>query len=68
MSRMPQPPLARHADVMRLIEVQQLHSTGIGYVDAHLLASARLTPGGKLWTRDTRLHVQADRLGIAFEP
>jgi predicted nucleic acid-binding protein len=67
MSGMPQPPLARHAHVMQLIEAEQLFSTGIGYVDAHLLASTRLLPGSRIWTRDGRLHAQAKRLGIAYQ-
>ena len=37
---------------------------GIGYVDAHLLASARLG-GAMLWTRDKRLHATAAELGLA---
>lgn len=65
-AEMPQPPLARHTHVMQLIEAEELFSTGIGYVDAHLLASARLLRGSLIWTRDKRLHVQAERLGIAY--
>ncbi len=38
---------------------------GIGYVDAHLLASLRLTAGSQLWTRDKRLHAAAMKLGLA---
>ena len=37
---------------------------GIGYVDAHLLAAARLA-GAALWTRDKRLHAIAVELGVA---
>lgn len=66
MAGMPQPPLARHAHVMQLIESERLFSTGIGYVDAHLLASLRLLPGSRLWTKDSRLHTQAERLGVAY--
>ncbi|MFM9853290.1 MAG: VapC toxin family PIN domain ribonuclease [Sphingomonadaceae bacterium] len=68
MSGLPQPPLARHIHVMQLIEAKQLFSTGIGYVDAHLLASARLLPGGRLWTRDKLLLAQAERLALAYWP
>ena len=42
-------------EVMALIENVRLFGRGIGYVDAHLLASVRLTPGARLWTRDKRL-------------
>jgi predicted nucleic acid-binding protein len=41
-------------EVMQFIESQQLMGRGIGYIDAHLCASARLS-GVKLWTRDKRL-------------
>ncbi|MFM9977660.1 MAG: type II toxin-antitoxin system VapC family toxin [Sphingomonadaceae bacterium] len=68
MAGMPQPPLTRHAHVMQLIEAEKLFSTGIGYVDAHLLASTRLLPGSRIWTRDGRLRAQAERLGVAYIP
>lgn len=35
--------IARHEEVMAFIEREQLHSRGIGYIDVHLLASARLS-------------------------
>ncbi len=66
--RMPQAIVATHAEVMGLIEDQGLHGRGIGYVDAHLLASARLMPGTSIWTRDKRLSAVCDRLGLAFQP
>jgi predicted nucleic acid-binding protein len=66
MAGMPQPPLARHVHVMQLVEAEKLFSTGVGYVDAHLIASARLLPGSRIWTRDKRLHAQAERLGVAY--
>lgn len=52
-------------EVHAFIEQQPLFSLGIGYVDAHLLAATRLTPGMRLWTRDKRLHEIATALGIA---
>lgn len=68
MAALPQPPLARHMNVMQLIESKRLYSTGIGYIDAHLLASACLLPGSRVWTDDKRLHAQAERLGVAYAP
>jgi predicted nucleic acid-binding protein len=62
---LPQAVLASDAEVLRFIDLQKLHGLGIGYVDAHLLTAARLTHGGKLWTRDKRLHAIADRQGVA---
>jgi hypothetical protein len=37
---------------------------GLGYIDMHLLASARLT-GVALWTLDERLHKVAIQLRVA---
>jgi predicted nucleic acid-binding protein len=57
--------VASDAEVLRLIDRQTLFGRGIGYVDAHLLAAARLTAGSKLWTRDRRLQAVATQLGLA---
>lgn len=50
------------------IERNSLAGTGIGLVDACLLASTASQPGLLLWTRDKRLTAQAKRLGIAASP
>jgi predicted nucleic acid-binding protein len=63
---LPVPNVAKEGHVLTLIEEHGLAATGVGYTDAHLLASALLTPGGQLWTRDKRLHEQAERLGVAY--
>ncbi|MGH7047501.1 MAG: type II toxin-antitoxin system VapC family toxin [Stellaceae bacterium] len=62
---LPQAASASHAEVIRFIDRETLFGCGIGYIDAHLLASARLTADGKLWTRDRRLQAAAVRLGLA---
>ena len=49
---------------MLLVERYHLFGTGIGYIDAHLLAAVRLTPGAALWTRDKRLHDTAKECGL----
>ncbi|KVX62244.1 type II toxin-antitoxin system VapC family toxin [Burkholderia stagnalis] len=59
---------ATDEEVQRLIDDAPLHGLGIGYVDAHLLASVRLTAGSRLWTRDRRLLSAADRLQLAAHP
>ena len=66
LAALPQAKPASHAEVMAMIEWMQLFNRGIGYVDAHLLAAARQLEAGKLWTRDKRLHAEAERLCIAF--
>ncbi len=60
--------VAEDDEVMAFIETKSLFGRGIGYVDAHLLASARLSEGTSFWTRDKRLQVAAERLGIAAPP
>jgi predicted nucleic acid-binding protein len=55
-------------EVLAFIEAYALHGRGIGYVDAHLLASVRLTPGASFWTRDRRLKEIASALGLAAAP
>ncbi len=55
---------AGHEEVMQFIESSGLMGKGLGYIDVHLLASARLT-GVPLWTLDKRLNEVALRLGLA---
>ena len=55
---------ATHDEVMEFIESRKLMARGIGYVDAHLLAAAILTPDATLSTRDTRLSRIAKELGV----
>jgi len=50
-------------EVLKMIEANRLHGAGIGWVDAHLVASALLTRVD-LWTRDKRLLAVAQRLGV----
>src|SRR3989339_1602227 len=65
MQDLPQATVATVAEVLGLIEVQNLFGLGIGYIDAHLLASVLLVPGSRLWTRDKRLLSAATQLGIS---
>jgi predicted nucleic acid-binding protein len=53
---------ATDGEVLDFIERNALFGLGIGYVDAHLLAAVRLTPGASLLTRDNRLAAVAERL------
>ena len=62
---LPQAIVASDQEVANLIDRQTLFGRGIGYVDVHLLAAARLTAGTKLWTRDRRLQAVAAQLGLA---
>jgi predicted nucleic acid-binding protein len=63
---LPQAVVATDAEVLSLIHEEALYGGGIGYVDAQLLAAARLTPGASLWTGERRLGSMAVRLGIGY--
>lgn len=64
---LPSASVADDDEVLAMIEVETLWGQGIGWVDAHLAASARLA-GGRLWTADKRLHRVSAELAIAYEP
>jgi predicted nucleic acid-binding protein len=60
--------IARHHEVMSFVDTHTLYGLGIGYIDAHLLVSSKLTPDTLLWTRDTRLQAAALRFSLAYIP
>lgn len=62
---LPRVAVATDDEVLHFIGEQTLFGLGIGYVDAHLLAATRLTPGAAIWTRDKRLAATAERLSLA---
>jgi hypothetical protein len=51
-------------EVLQFIRRNDLGGSGIGYTDAHLLASTQLTAEAALRTRDRRLLAAARRLGL----
>ena len=64
LSDLPSAPLATHAEVLSLVEAHTLFGIGLSLVDAHLLAALRLGQPDRLWTRDHRLRMSADELGV----
>ena len=64
---LPQATVASHAEVMHFIDHHRLFGSGIGYVDAHLLAATRLATNAGFWTRDKSLRNMADRLHLTAE-
>ena len=50
-------------EVMRFVEARRLFNRGIGWIDAHLLAST-LSSHGTLWTLDRQLTAAAARLKL----
>ena len=59
--------VAEPTEANAFIQWAELAGTGIGYVDAHLLLSARLS-AARLITLDKRLLAQAEHLGLAYTP
>jgi len=64
MQNLPQATVARDDEALAMIDRWALYGRGIGYVDAHLLASVPLSPGALLWTRDQRLRTVAVALSL----
>ena len=62
LAALPQSPLAEHAEVLEFVDRNGLAGSGIGWVDAHLLASARLG-GVRIWTLDRTLERVAAGIG-----
>jgi hypothetical protein len=60
-------PDVRHEEVVEFVGGRNLYGRGIGWIDAHLLASC-LVAGVPLWTADDRLNKMADDLGIRYIP
>lgn len=65
--RLPMATTATDDETLTFIERNSLFGSGIGYLDAHLLAATRLTDGARLWTFDRRLHALAVKLGLAAD-
>lgn len=57
---------ASDGEVLLLIQSEGLAGSGLGYLDAHLLASAKLTPGARIWTRDKNLKAAATVRQLAY--
>lgn len=60
-------PLATHAEVLLFVELNAWYGVGLSMVDAHLLAALRLSSPDRLWTRDRRLRLAADKLGVSAD-
>jgi predicted nucleic acid-binding protein len=65
LATLPATAAAEHDEVLRLVETEHLYGVGVGWIDAHLIASAQLSQA-LLWTSDARLKRIAESLGIAY--
>lgn len=61
MEDLPQAIQASEDEVTYLIEENMLYGKGIGYIDAHILASSMMS-GSPLWTLDKRLDAISRKL------
>ena len=62
---MPQATLVANLEVVEFVRHHRIIGLGIGWIDAHLLASA-IVAGSRLWTADRRLAVVAQDIGVAY--
>ena len=65
LERLPISEIATHQEVLEFIEVRALMGKGLGLIDIHLLASAKLS-SIPLWTQDQRLLKAVTDLGIDY--
>jgi predicted nucleic acid-binding protein len=63
--RLPTAHVVRHEEVLGLVRRRRLMRRGVGWVDAHLLASA-LTSSAVLWSIDADLSAAAADLSVAY--
>ena len=63
-SLLPRCPSIPHADVVGFVSHRRVHGRGIGWIDAHLIASA-IVGGALLWTADGALSKLARSLDVA---
>ena len=65
LAELPRVTIAEHEEVLELVESRKLMGNGIGWVDAHLLASSLLS-GAPLWTADKKLRSLSAMLGVLY--
>jgi len=67
LQKLPRVRTASHDEVLTFVDRHGLTGRGIGWVDAHLLASTALDRT-LLWTRDRRLSSVAQALNLSAQP
>jgi len=65
-ARLPSAAMVAHDEVLEFVRRRRLMRRGVGWVDAHLLAST-LTSSAVLWSIDADLKAAADDLAVAFQ-
>ncbi len=64
LTALPEAQVAEHREVLEFVERGRVYGRGIGWVDVHLLAAARLSDAA-LWTFDRPLFKVATTLAVA---
>jgi len=64
LQRLPALQVVSHDEAIELVEANDLAGSGLGWIDVHLLASARVS-GVRLWTGDVQLKRSAVKLQMA---
>ncbi|MCK1395172.1 PIN domain-containing protein [Bradyrhizobium sp. 1] len=67
LNTLPKATIASNDEVLDFIVKRKLAGLGIGYVDAHLLASTMLTIEASIWTHDKRLLAAARSLKLVAD-
>jgi predicted nucleic acid-binding protein len=62
---MRQATLVANLEVVEFVRHHKINGLGIGWIDAHLLASA-IVAGSRLWTADRPLAAVAGDIGVAY--
>ena len=62
---MRQAALVANSEVVEFVRHHQINGRGIGWIDAHLLASA-LVANSRIWTADRPLAAVAQDIGVAY--
>ena len=65
MQSLPMLDIIEHEELLLFIEQNQIMGKGLGFVDVHLMAAARLA-GIPLWTQDKKFKQTCSRLSIDF--
>ena len=65
LQELPTVSVADQEEVLHLLQAWRLYGRGLGWIDAHLLASVRLT-GCHLWTLDKSLAKAAGEINLSY--
>jgi len=67
LKNLPQAPVASQEEILYFVENNKMMGRGIGFIDAHLMASAALAEASRIWTHDKRFERVAADLNLAID-